>query len=198
VERKGIIDMLTSTICKGFIASLFILMFSQLSLAQQSKIKDTTNDTISFARIISGLGRERTDLLPIMKKLAINPRISTGLLIDSLHVISNPSNSGEEDPEAMHVQIIIGALAYLTGGMEFCSTSKHEFDTTDTEKSREHFLRYKYGDCLTFFAVWPSRGRLYIAPIDAQESIIKKWRDWYSTKGKDFKYIPLPDSSYWD
>jgi len=39
--------------------------------------------------------------------------------------------------------------------------------------------------------MWPSRGTEYVAPQDAQNEIILKWRDWFKDQGASFDYKPL-------
>ena len=88
---------------------------------------------------------------------------------------------------------MIRALRYLTGGMDFCAQSQHRFGNSEEEKNRKYWLTFAHKECLTFFALWPSRGRLYLAPLDAQKNIINQWQHWYATSGAEFKYKPLQD-----
>lgn len=157
------------------------------------------NDKNSYAKIIGKLGFEDKDQLEYINELAKNPRVSVGLLIDSLHIIPDTFTVVEWSGQPTeHRAWIIRALKYLTGGLEFCSPTKYVFDTTDLEKDREQFLGLKYGDCLTFMGYWMSHDRTYIAPVDVQESIIAQWKDWYVKYGENYEYKPLQNPTFDD
>lgn len=56
---------------------------------------------------------------------------------------------------------------------------------------------YANTDCVTSFAGWPSRGRYYVALLDAQRQIISAWQRRYSEEGKQFEYKPLVNPESW-
>jgi len=84
-----------------------------------------------------------------------------------------------------------GGLRYITGGLDFCSQTRHDFGNSEEEKNRKYWLTFAHKNCLTFFALWPSRDRTYVAPEDVQRNIIDQWRHWYSSFGTAYDYKPL-------
>lgn len=167
---------------------LFTLLVALPCLAQQESAKDTVTLTQRVARLGSAGNNDVTDV----KELATNPRVSAGLLIADLHTIPDSEKAAKEDqPSTEHVFWMIRALRYLTGGMDFCGTSRHSFGSSDEEQNRKYWLTFGHKKCLSFFALWPSRGRWYIAPSDAQKNIIAQWQRWYATYGEKFEYKPL-------
>jgi hypothetical protein len=83
--------------------------------------------------------------------------------------------------------------------MDFCAPTGHEFGKSGQGAYRGYWLHFANKNCVTFFAVWPSRGQFFIAPVDAQQKIIEAWQQWYAKEGKDFNYEPLtnPQPSQW-
>ena len=110
-----------------------------------------------------------------------NPRRSTELLIASLHPVPRGRYQSGRHPQAVW---IIRALRSLTGLNFRAHTRDH---LTDNEA---HFLDLdaRTGG-VNFFGTWMSRDRVWVAPLDAQTTIIGKWREWFEKKGKTFTYV---------
>lgn len=134
-----------------------------------------------------------------VRELAKTPRDSVGLLVQQLHTISNPASAvvGDNDTYVDHVLWTIRALRYITGGMDFCAPTRHRFGNSGQEVYRAYWLHFENKRCVTFFAVWPSRGHFFIAPVDAQQEIINAWKRWYVKDGKHFNYKPLINPQPW-
>jgi hypothetical protein len=149
---------------------------------------------LDLQKIIHDLGVSQ-NFAQIMKDIhaiAASPRKSAKLLIEELHVIPDDAEAEKQESSTMaHVIWTFDALRYITGGKEFCSPSKHKFLATDEEINRAYWLKFAYGKCLTFFAIWPSRGRIYVAPRDSQARIIDMWRHWYKFDTKNYSFRPL-------
>jgi hypothetical protein len=141
---------------------------------------------------IARLGNSGNNHIEDIQELAKKPLASTGLLVASFHTIPDTKDYAKADSDSMeHVLWLIRALRYMTGGLDFCAQSKHHFGASEEEKNRKYWLTLAHKNCLTFFAFWMSRGRWYIAPVDAQKSIISQWRRWYAAEGAKFVYKPL-------
>jgi hypothetical protein len=85
------------------------------------------------------------------------------------------------------------ALRYLTGQEFKASTTLPLAQPVDEFLgSSETFL---FGSnhpadlkaLIPFAREWPSRGCVYLAPKDAQATIIQQWQDWFSEHGATFK-----------
>jgi len=179
---------LTSMTDRRALVFLFALFAVPFSLAQQEPPKVT----VTLEQRVARLGTPANDNVADVRQLASNPGVSAGLLIADLHSIPDSEEFAKADKLPMeHVLWLIRALRYLTGGMDFCAPSKHVFGNSEEEQNRKYWLTFAHKECLTFFAFWPSRGRWYIAPVDAQKNIIAQWRHWYATSGGKFEYKPL-------
>jgi hypothetical protein len=130
-----------------------------------------------------------------IRELARTPALSARLLIADLHTIPDSQEAAREDgPRTEHTMAEIRALRYLTGGMDFRASSKHRFGKSDEEVNRKYWLTFDHPDSLSFFALWPSHGRWYVAPRGAQLNIIAQWKSWYASNGPTFDYHPLKDA----
>jgi len=128
----------------------------------------------------------------IVASLAETPQLSVRVLTDELHPVKNVRIlASEKDLGAEHILWCIRALRYLTGGKDFCGKTAHTFGNSELERDRKYWLYFRHKTCISFFAMWPSRGSEYIAPEDAQNEIIKKWKDWFEKDGLSFDYRPL-------
>lgn len=135
-----------------------------------------------------------TDDSKIVAKLAETPQLSTKLLIEELHPVKEARIlASEKKPDAEHVLWCIRALRFLTGGKEFCGHTTYNFGKSELERNRKYWVNFKHKNCVSFFAMWPSRGSEYIAPEDAQKEIIDKWKGWFAKDGTSFDYKPLQD-----
>jgi hypothetical protein len=118
-----------------------------------------------------------------------NPHRSTQLLISSL----KPVRRGQY-LTGKHPQVVwnIRALRSLTG-LNFRGPTHG--DLTEDEA---HFLDHdpKTGE-VQFFGTWMSRDRVWVAPVDAQTTIINKWREWFRQHGENFKYVNDQNFDNW-
>jgi hypothetical protein len=150
-----------------------------------------SQNTPAVSRDVKSLGRGQDDL-KIVETLAKTPTISTELLIGELHPIPEARIlNGQKEPEAEHVLWCIRALRYITGGKDFCARTGHKFGSSDEEQNRKYWIYFRHETCASFFAMWPSRASEYIAPEDAQVSIIQQWKDWLAKEGASFDYKPM-------
>ena len=169
------------------IAAFIVLLFA---VAHAAFAQD--NATVSTE--IKRLGMEGSDILQIAKHLSATPQLSARLLVQELHPVTDARLlAAERKPETEHVLSCIRALRYITGGLDFCGKTSHHFGASELEKDRKYWLYFKNKSCVAFFAMWPSRGCEYIAPEDAQNEIIGKWRNWFAKQGASFDYKPLHD-----
>lgn len=155
----------------------------------------------SLANDVKQLGMGGDDM-PRIKRMAKDPKRATELLIAELRVVPDKKVLPSEEKQKRdtgHVLWAIRALRFVTGGKDFCATSSEPFGKSDGEKDRRYWLRFSHGDCLTFFAMWPSHGVDYIAPADAQGAIIEQWKNWYRVAGRTHKFRPLqnPPPEQW-
>jgi hypothetical protein len=118
-----------------------------------------------------------------------NPRRSAQLLISSL----TPVRHGQY-LTGKHPQVVwdIRALRSLTG-LDFRGPT--EAGLTQEEA---HFLDHdpKTGG-VEFFGTWMSRDRVWVAPVDAQAAIIKRWREWFREHGETFTYVNDKNFDHW-
>jgi hypothetical protein len=150
-----------------------------------------------------GLPGDSDDLADV-QALAKTPYESVGLLIRELHPIARPERAEIDDsPETEHLISTIAALRFITGGndfysasgKDFCAKTKWKFSGSNEEKNRRYWLYFDHPNCVSFFSIWPSRYRVYLAPLDAQQEIIRRWRQWYATDGRAYRFTPPPDSA---
>jgi hypothetical protein len=148
-------------------------------------------NTSALSSEVRNLGQGQDDF-KIVESLAKTPRITTELLIRELHLIHESRIlNGQEKPEAEHVLWCIRALRYVTGGKDFCAKTNHKYGNSEEEQNRKYWVYFRYKNCASFFAIWPSRASEYIAPEDAQISIIQQWKNWFANEGADFDYKPM-------
>jgi hypothetical protein len=170
---------------------LVILILTMVILAGLPSRPLLAQESTSVSGEIRQLGRGNDDR-QIVGTLAKAPRLAVQLLIDELRPVNETRIlASEKRPEAEHVLWSIRALRYLTGGKDFCGQTRHEFDKSEFERNRKYWLYSRHRTCVSFFAMWPSRGTEYVAPQDAQNEIILKWRDWFKDQGASFDYKPL-------
>ena len=182
----------TSTSTISSVALLFLFVpFTTFLLRAQYKPKQ---GVMMPVLLVDRLGSSGNDDAADIKQLASSPRESAGLLIDALHTIPDSEESAKADSPSMeHVLEVIRALRYITGGTDFCAQTQHVFGSSEEENNRKYWLTFRHKTCLSFFGYWMSRGRTYIAPVDAQRNIIDQWKSWYAKYGETFPYKPLHD-----
>jgi|WetSurMetagenome_2_1015567.scaffolds.fasta_scaffold116852_2 hypothetical protein len=163
-----------------FYLNLFLFLFAPYAKSDTEEIKRTVKD----------LGRSDNSIEKV-KALSQHSEQVIPLLIKELHTLKETRIMRQEtNPEVGHILWCIRALRFMTGGMDFCAPTKHRFGKSDLEKQRKYWLQFRHGECLNFFALWPSHVSTYIAPLDAQEMIIEKWKSWYKSEVKP-SYQPL-------
>jgi hypothetical protein len=74
------------------------------------------------------------------------------------------------------------ALRSLTG-LNFRGATKELLD-----EEEEHWLRVGADGSVEFFGTWMSRDRVWVAPEDAQNEIIRQWRQWFASQGNSHRY----------
>jgi hypothetical protein len=131
-----------------------------------------------------------------LEKLAVAPRESVRLLIAELHPIPRKAYyPGKKPKDERHVVAVLHALRYLTG-TTFSAKTKTKLSTKlwDDEEQFLDFNKQMHDENpsheIHFFGVWMSRNADIFAPEDAQREIIRKWKHWLETDGKDFNAIP--------
>lgn len=189
---------LTSTITKRNVLHIVLtVLLAPVAVAQGASLNQAGQPTLQ--REVRQLGLPGNDDFADVKKLARTPAASTGFLISQLRVLEHPERTivGEGNPQVEHVLWSIRALRYITGGMDFCAPTKWRFGESGEEAYRSYWLHFGDNSCVTFFAVWPSRGRCYVAPQDAQRKVISAWERWYASESKNYDYRPLVNPKSW-
>jgi len=144
---------------------------------------------------IKNLGAGGTnDFEPLYK----DPVSATRMLIEELHVIKRGRYRTSEDEgfgpihyEAAHVIWCIRALRSLTG-LEFKASTNAKLDEMEA-----HFLGYGDNHEVSYFGTWMSRDLSFVAPEDAQQKIITKWRSWFTKHGKTHEYVNQRSIDKW-
>jgi hypothetical protein len=108
--------------------------------------------------------------------------------------------------DTMRVIWALCAVRYLTDGHDFRAPTAENPAKWD-ELRRGWLLRdeagvpmknWKPADGVRFFGTWMSRDSVFIAPRDAQERIIAKWRVWYrSTGSRRFRFKTCDSVDRW-
>ena len=118
-----------------------------------------------------------------------DPRRSTELLVATL----KPVRRGQYIV-SKHPQVVwnIRALRSLTG-LDFRAPTH-----ADLSADEAHFLDHNpKTEEVQFFGTWMSRDRVWVAPVDAQTTIIRKWREWFAQHGNGFMYVNDPVADHW-
>ncbi len=205
MSRKGIALISTFTIARGLYRGLiFAAVLGSLPIppvGARSQKSGSNPDLEDRVRRL-GLPGDSDDLADV-QMLSKTPFEAVGRLLRELHPIGSPERAELDDvPETEHIISTIAALRYITGGSDFytvggkdfCARTSWTFGNSGEEKNRRYWLYFDHPNCVSFFAIWPSRYRVYLAPLDAQEDIIRRWRQWYAAEGKTYRYTPPPDS----
>jgi hypothetical protein len=110
-----------------------------------------------------------------------NPRRATELLLAMLQPVRRGQYVGGKHPQVVWN---IRALRSLTG-LDFRAPTH-----ADLTADEAHFLDHNpKTEEVEFFGTWMSRDRVWVAPVDAQTTIINKWRKWFREHGENFKYV---------
>jgi len=117
-----------------------------------------------------------------------NPRRSAELLIKQLKPVPRGQYVSGKHPQVVWN---IRALRSLTG-LDFRAETN-----SDLDEEESHFLDLNAKGEVRFFGTWMSRDRVWVAPVDAQAIIIKKWQEWFEKNGKTFTYVNDHDFDKW-
>ncbi len=178
------------------LAVLAFLLSNVFLVSSISSQESSSSSSTVLKKIVAQLGEISDGDMDEIKELAKSPRESVQLLVADLHTIpDSPKAAKDEKPATEHTISEIRALRYLTGGLDFCAASRHVWGSSEEEQNRKYWLTFTNKHCLVFFALWPSHGRTYIAPTDAQQKIIAQWRRWYATKSFTFEYKPFTEDT---
>ena len=196
----GRISIFTTSSAAGLVI-LALILSPCFSANAQAGRKSRQTDAAQISRLVGSLGADH-DNLKIVAQLANAPELAISPLIQQLHPIyGDRILASQKRPDAEHVLWCIRALRYLCGGQDFCAQTKHVFGNSELERNRKYWLYDRHHTCVSFFAMWPSRGSVYIAPADAQQEIIHKWAAWLKQNSTSLHCTPLqnpqPDQWLW-
>jgi hypothetical protein len=155
--------------------------------------------------VVERLGSDKNEMVRDLEILAGNSQEAVSLLVAQLHPIQckvyYPSTNSRS---SRHVIGCLRALRYLTG---LTFTAKTNSKLSDDQKQFLDFDKQMHDDNpkhdIHFFGVWMSRDAAFVAPLDAQRTIIDKWKQWLRTDGATFQYRPSKkpaecmDDWYW-
>jgi hypothetical protein len=133
-----------------------------------------------------------------VKQFRDSGRDVVGLLIATLETIPEHKvlpEAKSANRSTLHVVWAVRALRYLTG-KNFSAPTRHVFGSEEDEQMREELLKKEDGT-VTFFATWMSRDSIYVAPADAQRTIIEAWRRWFADLDTNWRPIPEPKIDDW-
>ncbi len=120
-----------------------------------------------------------------------DPPKSVKLLIDNLSIINtnyiSRMDKNNEKP-IMNTIIYLITLRTLTVTGFTAKTSYTFNDKSEIEKTRKYFLYLYSTNSIPFYSQWMSRNSYFIAPVDAQKAIIKKWKEWYRKNANTWQY----------
>jgi hypothetical protein len=187
------------------LVALIILLLVPLAWAEEGKAPGAVEALIS-----EEVSRE--DSQAAMSYALEHPREVVPLLLSELHPIKevklqSPADyeeNQEKERGSMRVVNSLRALCAITGGQRFTSPSQFVFakpapdpelppGVSSSEENREYWLTFNGREKMPFYAVWPSRGVIYIAPREVQESVILQWKEWYAREGDAFPYRMVED-----
>jgi hypothetical protein len=198
MRPRGMTRTSISTIAERITISAALIAIAVLPAVAQSR-PVSQNGQQTLEQDVRRLGSPGNDDFADVKRLARLPAESAGLLVAQLHVLKHPERTivGQGSPEFERVLWSFLALRYITGSMDFCAPTNWRPRRSYEDGIRNYWLHFENKSCVTFFAVWPSRGRYYVAPLDAQRKIISAWQRWYGEQGKQFDYEPLVNPESW-
>jgi len=189
---RGATPISTSTIARAVPWLCVALAASFLAATLEAQISPSAGSA-DIRELVARLGGAHNDDFAAAQVLAKTPAKSAGALIASLHTIANPENAKniQDQSDVTHAIAIIQVLRYLTA-KDFCAATQWKFGGSSEERNRRYWLYFDNPKCVTFVALWPSRGRFYFAPLDAQQTIIADWQNWYARAGNSYHYPPPP------
>ncbi|OGV51623.1 MAG: hypothetical protein A2017_08485 [Lentisphaerae bacterium GWF2_44_16] len=170
--------------------SLLLVLFILLSVVgyTEDSVNNDIKNTIKILMTKSGYLDEFMDEMKILYK---NPKFAVELLIQELHVVNDKRYDGgsieepKSKPDTYHVIVCIRSLRHLTGKNFFAPTKRKITD----ERRRGHlYLDDETERVIPFFMTHMSTCMVFIAPKDAQQSIINQWKEWYKKEGQTYDY----------
>ena len=170
----------------------FLLAFAIVALCllpMPLRAQQGTSDAeikAAIARLSDDADKNGIDNFAVLYK---NPRRSTEILISSLKPVRRGQYLSNHHPQVVWN---IRALRSLTG-LDFRAPTK-----ADLSEEEAHFLDHDAKtDEVCFFGTWMSRDRVWVAPLDAQTAIIRKWEMWFEHHGRTFSYVHDKNFDNW-
>lgn len=176
---------------------------ANLKSTKQSQSPST--NTLLIKQTISQLGSHTRDLNGDLRTLAYDVHSSVEFLVSELHTIPRKVYYEQaKTAQSRHVIACLRALRYLTG-LTYSATTNSKLSDDDRQfldfDKQMHDANPSHQ--LHFFGVWMSRNADFVAPLDVQRSIIRKWQAWLKGPGRDFSRAPISspeetmDNWYW-
>lgn len=175
-----------------------IVIFVYLIIANMCNASD-------LVKIVKNLGRSEgyeTDVSRHAKdfyRLNMNRNDAIKILLSELKPIREKVILIEQKAhsvEGLHIVWCIRALRFLNGCTFFTEEAKED-RYTDEDQIRILLLMQKKANKYTFFATSAIHDKIYVAPIYAQESIIKQWNDWFKKYSGQLKNENCRDAIVW-
>ena len=157
----------------------------------------TEEPIVEVSKLVANLGLNTS--LQELQQLRRDPHLAVRLLVSQLKPVDEVKILAweqEKHADAMKVVWSIRALRFLTR-RDFLSETDYRFGDSETEDTRNQMLHHHTGakNRVSFFGVWMSRDSIYFAPVDAQEKIITKWKEWLRSHGDTF-VMPAEEPGY--
>jgi hypothetical protein len=174
------------------VVSLALIVFEPIAFSQTN-----AGQNIDLAQVVKRLGANKDEVVHDFNVLNKDPHEAVALLVGQLHPIAcRVYYPGKKTKQSEHVINCLRALHYLTG---VYFTAKTSLPLTDDQRQFLDFKMRMRDDnpehSLHFFSVWMSRDADYVAPQDAQKTIIGQWQRWNLQYGKTFNYSPSKDAA---
>ena len=140
------------------------------------------------AHLATGFSEEvEESLTVILRVLYRDPAVATGALIERLEPARPGMHYHDDHPTVVWY---VRALRSLTG-LDFTAP------TTQLADSEAGYLQRDSVGNVRLFGWEMGWDRTWVAPEDAQRTIIQKWRTWFGKEGRGFKYVNDPDHEHW-
>ena len=169
---------------RTFFAAITVFLIVVALAEAQQKADSPSKDQLREA--IQQLGKHAT--LELIEMFWAKPEEAARLLIDELKPVKRGSYHSGEHP---HTVVCIRALRFLTS-LDFRAPTRKNL----TAKER-NFLDPEGLGKVRFFGTWMSRDSVFVAPVDAQETIIEQWRTWFAKEGRGYKYVKNQSITSW-
>jgi hypothetical protein len=169
---------------RNIFTALFLVLLCVVASAQPAP----TDGQIRTAIAKLGVGTDENGFAEF-EVLYRSPRRSAEILIASFKPIRRGQYLGGNHPQVVWN---IRALRSLTG-LDFRAATQ-----ADLTADEAHFLGHDpKTDEVEFFGTWMSRDTVWVAPVDAQTTIIRKWRKWFREHGETFAYVNDRNFDHW-